>query len=187
VLHVRDSRVRRCPRRAMDDRSGCMGDHCCDCDGLLRRSRTPDSRLQSDGTPFDEPTPGGRSLAAGRINSRSTLRLYTYCPRRQDSQIGRLARRPAMTIASPPMTAMPPPMFRVDGMTSAVSRWFYLALALGACAALANTPEQNLAYERWAQCSRPSVTLQSISVDGEIAFFYTTPADRRDVVQCLSD
>jgi hypothetical protein len=72
-------------------------------------------------------------------------------------------------------------------MTSAVSRWFYLALALGACATLANTPEQNLAYERWAQCSRPSVTLQWVSVDGQITFLYANPVDRRDVVQCLSD
>jgi hypothetical protein len=72
-------------------------------------------------------------------------------------------------------------------MTSAVSRWFCLALALGACAALANTPKQNLAYDRWAQCSRPSVTLKSVSVEGQIGFLYTDPADRRDVVQCLSD
>ena len=72
-------------------------------------------------------------------------------------------------------------------MTSAVSWSFYLALALGACATLANTPEQNLAYERWAHCSRPSVALQSVSVDGQIAFFYTNPVDTRDVAQCLSD
>jgi hypothetical protein len=72
-------------------------------------------------------------------------------------------------------------------MTSAVSRWFCLALALGACAALANTPEQNLGYERWAKCSRPAVTLRGVSVDGQIGFLYTDPADQRDVVQCLSD
>lgn len=35
-------------------------------------------------------------------------------------------------------------------MTSAVSRWFFLALGLGACASFANTPEQDLAYDRWA-------------------------------------
>ena len=70
---------------------------------------------------------------------------------------------------------------------SAIFRWLCLALALGACAALANTPEQNLAYERWAQCSRSSVTLKSVSVDGQIGFHYTNPVDERDVIQCLSD
>jgi hypothetical protein len=71
--------------------------------------------------------------------------------------------------------------------TSTVFRWFALALALGGCATLANTSEQNLAYERWAQCSGPTVTLDSISVDGQIRFFHTNPVDRRDVVQCLSE
>ena len=72
-------------------------------------------------------------------------------------------------------------------VTNAIFRWSCLALAFGACAAFANTPEQNLAYERWAQCSRPLVTLRSVSVDGQIGFLYTDPADGRDVVQCLSD
>ena len=72
-------------------------------------------------------------------------------------------------------------------MTSAVSRWFCLALALGACATFANTLEQNLAYERWAQCSRSAVTLRSVSIDGQIGFLYTNPVDERDVVQCLND
>jgi hypothetical protein len=69
----------------------------------------------------------------------------------------------------------------------ALSRWLCLALTLGACAAFANTPQQNLAYERWAQCSRGLVTLDRVSVDGQIRFFYTNPVDRRDVAQCLSD
>jgi hypothetical protein len=73
-------------------------------------------------------------------------------------------------------------------LSSAVgNKWFCLALALGACATLANTPDQNLAYERWAQCSRPFVTLQWVSVDGQIGFLYTNPADGRDVVECLGD
>jgi len=75
----------------------------------------------------------------------------------------------------------------VSNRTAAVCRWFCLALGLGACAALANTPEQNLAYERWAQCPHPFVTLEWVSVDGQIGFLYTNPADRREVVQCLSD
>ena len=72
-------------------------------------------------------------------------------------------------------------------VTAAVSRWFCLALALGACATVANTPAQNLAYERWAQCSRPFVTLEWVSVDGRIRFFYTNPSDGPAVAQCLSD
>jgi len=72
-------------------------------------------------------------------------------------------------------------------MTSPVFRWFCLAFALGACATFANTPEQDLAYGRWARCSRPFVTLQSVSPAGQIEFLYTNPTDRRDVVQCLND
>ena len=72
-------------------------------------------------------------------------------------------------------------------MKSAVSRWFCLALTLGACGGIVNTPEQNLAYERWARCSRPLVSLEWVSVSGQIRFFYSNPADGRDVVQCLSD
>ena len=65
--------------------------------------------------------------------------------------------------------------------------WLCLALAVGACATFANTPEQTVAYERWAHCSGPTVTLESISVDGQIRFFYTNPVDRRDVPQCVSE
>jgi hypothetical protein len=72
-------------------------------------------------------------------------------------------------------------------LTSALSRWLCLAVALGACAVLENTPQQDLAYERWAQCARPLVTLERVSVDGQIRFLYTNPVDRRDVAQCLSD
>ena len=72
-------------------------------------------------------------------------------------------------------------------MTRAVLGWFCLVFALGACATLANTPQQDLAYGRWAQCSRPFVTLMSVSVDGQIGFLYTNPTDQRDVVDCLRD
>ena len=72
-------------------------------------------------------------------------------------------------------------------LTTAVFRWFCVALALSACATFANTPQQNLAYERWAQCSRPTVTLDSVSVDGQIRFLYANPVDRRDVAECLTE
>lgn len=65
-------------------------------------------------------------------------------------------------------------------------RWFSLALALGACAT-ANTPQQDLAYERWARCVSPYVTLQWVSPDGQIGFMVGNPADVRDVSQCLTE
>ena len=67
-------------------------------------------------------------------------------------------------------------------MIRTVSRWLCLASGVGACATLANTPEQNLAYECWAQCSRSTVTLDWVSVDGQSRFLYTNPVDRRDIV-----
>jgi hypothetical protein len=75
------------------------------------------------------------------------------------------------------------------GASPSVSIWSWLGLvvAVGACATFANTPEQTVAYERWARCSGSTVTLESISVDGRIRFFYTNPVDRRDVTQCVSE
>jgi hypothetical protein len=61
-----------------------------------------------------------------------------------------------------------------------------LALALGACAT-ANTPQQDLAYQRWAQCAVPYVQLERIGVDGRITFEFSSSADRRRVVQCLAE
>ena len=64
------------------------------------------------------------------------------------------------------------------------ARW--LVLALGACAT-ANTPQQDLAYERWARCTSPYVTLQWVTVDGQIGFMFSSAADRRATVQCLTE
>jgi hypothetical protein len=61
-----------------------------------------------------------------------------------------------------------------------------LALALGACAT-ANTPEQNLAYERWAKCAVAYVQLERVGVDGRITFEFSNSSDRLQVVQCLAD
>lgn len=62
-----------------------------------------------------------------------------------------------------------------------------LALALGACATVANSPQQNLAYERWSKCASAYVQLEYISVDGRITFQFSNSADRQAVVQCLAD
>jgi hypothetical protein len=62
-----------------------------------------------------------------------------------------------------------------------------LGVALGACATVANTPQQDLAYERWARCSSPYVQLERVGVDGRITFQYSNSAQREAVVQCLTD
>jgi hypothetical protein len=60
-----------------------------------------------------------------------------------------------------------------------------LALALGACAT-ANTPQQNLAYERWEKCRVPYTQLKDVGLDGGITFIVTNGGDRQDVLQCLA-
>ncbi len=61
-----------------------------------------------------------------------------------------------------------------------------LALVLGACA-IANTPQQNLAYDRWARCSSAYIQLDRVDLDGRISFLFSNSADRDRVVQCLAD
>jgi hypothetical protein len=68
-----------------------------------------------------------------------------------------------------------------------VKRALVLAiLPLTACAT-ANTPAQNLAYERWAKCELPYTQLERVELDGRITFLATSSAGQRDVLQCLSD
>jgi len=59
------------------------------------------------------------------------------------------------------------------------------ALFLGACG-IANTPQQDLAYARWAKCSSTG-TLERVDLDGRIIFRYTTAGDREEIVQCLAE
>ena len=61
-----------------------------------------------------------------------------------------------------------------------------LALFLGACA-IANTPQQDLAYARWAQCNSPSGHLERIDLDGRITFRFTSPGSREEIVRCLAE
>jgi len=61
-----------------------------------------------------------------------------------------------------------------------------LAVALGACAS-ANTPQQNLAYERWSKCAVAYVQLDRISLDGRITFQVSSSSDQQAVVQCLAE
>lgn len=64
--------------------------------------------------------------------------------------------------------------------------WSCLALALGACAT-ANTPQQNLAYERWAKCSAAYVQLERVDVDGRISFMVSDSAGQQEVFRCLAE
>jgi hypothetical protein len=60
-----------------------------------------------------------------------------------------------------------------------------IALALGC--AIANTPEQELAYARWAQCSSPDGQLERIDLNGRIVFRYSRPGGREAIAQCLAE
>lgn len=68
----------------------------------------------------------------------------------------------------------------------------WLGIGVGAlvsgCAALQNTPAQEVAYERWRACAPPSsaaVEIQRIDVDGRIRFWYVVELEGRAVVECL--
>jgi hypothetical protein len=60
------------------------------------------------------------------------------------------------------------------------------AVFLGACG-IANTPQQDLAYTRWAKCNSTSATLERVDLDGRITFRYTTAGDREEIVQCFAE
>jgi hypothetical protein len=60
------------------------------------------------------------------------------------------------------------------------------AHVLGACA-IANTPQQELAHERWGKCNVPFVRLDRITPHGQITFDFTGPSARREVLQCLAE
>ena len=60
------------------------------------------------------------------------------------------------------------------------------ALLLGACA-VANTPQQDLAYARWAKCNAPFGHLQRVDLDGRITFQFTSASERHEILQCLAE
>ena len=61
------------------------------------------------------------------------------------------------------------------------------ALFLTACATTANTPAQNLAYDRWAKCNVPYSSLERIELDGRITFLASSSSVQEDVFRCLAD
>jgi hypothetical protein len=60
------------------------------------------------------------------------------------------------------------------------------ALFLGACA-ITNTPQQELAYARWAKCNAPYVSLERVDLDGRITFKISNEGSRQQVLQCLAE
>ena len=60
-----------------------------------------------------------------------------------------------------------------------------VALLLGACA-IANTPQQDLAYTRWAQCNS-TAQLERVDLDGRITFRFTSPGSREEILRCLAE
>ena len=62
-----------------------------------------------------------------------------------------------------------------------------LGVAFG-CAALKNTPAQELAYERWKKCDHfPYVTLKELMPNGEIWVWYRSPDDLESWKRCNRD
>jgi hypothetical protein len=72
------------------------------------------------------------------------------------------------------------------GLRAAVLASCGWALVLGGCATLANTPQQDLAYERWAKCKSPFVLLEWVEVDGRITFRYNSASAQQEVLQCFA-
>jgi hypothetical protein len=60
------------------------------------------------------------------------------------------------------------------------------AFFLAACA-IANTPQQDLAYARWAKCNAPYVQLEHVDLDGRITFKISNEGSRQQVLQCLAE
>jgi hypothetical protein len=72
------------------------------------------------------------------------------------------------------------------GLKAVVAGLSGFTLFLGACA-IANTPQQDLAYTRWAKCHSTSGQLIRIDLDGRITFRVTGPGGQQEIVQCLAE
>jgi hypothetical protein len=71
-------------------------------------------------------------------------------------------------------------------MKAIIVRWCGFTVLVGACA-IVNTPQQDLAYTRWAKCDSPYVELLRVDLDGRIRFRVTSPGARQEILQCLAD
>jgi len=61
-----------------------------------------------------------------------------------------------------------------------------VTLFLAACA-IANTPQQDVAYARWAKCGSTSGQLVRVDLDGRITFRITGPGGQQGILQCLAE
>jgi len=63
-----------------------------------------------------------------------------------------------------------------------------LAFALGGCAGIKNTPQQDLAYARWAACEPSSglIDIDRVEPNGRIWFTFYNESERQKVVECLA-
>jgi hypothetical protein len=63
-----------------------------------------------------------------------------------------------------------------------------LALAVAGCAGMKNTPEQDLAYARWAACEPRSglIDIDRVEPSGRIWFTYYNDSDRLQAIACLT-
>src|SRR5262245_61036155 len=71
---------------------------------------------------------------------------------------------------------------------SRVRAWCLAVVVSGAgCAIAANTPAQDLAWQRWEQCKNvQGVTLQEIRPDGVVSVFYTGAAPGPQFLECMN-
>jgi hypothetical protein len=78
------------------------------------------------------------------------------------------------------------PQLPLETLTAAVVGLSGFAFFLGACA-IANTPQQDLAYARWAKCNAPYVQLDRVDLDGRIRFRFSNMGGEQAVLQCLAE
>jgi len=82
-------------------------------------------------------------------------------------------------------------MFAVHLDRRSIESWcavMALALAFWGCAGFKNTPQQDLAYARWAACEPPSglIDIDRVEPSGRIWFTFYSESERQKVVECLA-
>ena len=62
-----------------------------------------------------------------------------------------------------------------------------LSLLGAGCASVANTPAQDLAWNRWHACHAriAGTEIRTVQMDGRISFWYLGPGDRQAMIECL--
>jgi hypothetical protein len=83
---------------------------------------------------------------------------------------------------------MPPVAGPRRGWRSAARATLIAGVLAGGCAGLANTPAQEIAFQRWEACKERAalVELREIDRNGRISFLYLTGWDRQAMLHCLA-